>query len=209
MALVRPPPPPPKTFNGQNNCLQQQLAKLVQVRAQHSYEHDIGQLTEKLKARKVTRGQLGHVLEQMGRQSELMPELVKNDGEDFRILQRRDLKHNTIEYLNFLQHDKLFCCRLCYTHADWLWCEFHKTHAYRGPRDVTIDAYVEHLNSDMGVVSLVEEYYHWLSSSNDKPEAKRVLKTLTSFESLGDVLASYNYSGLDADTSTYELMDFD
>ena len=80
MALVRPPPP--KTFTGQS--LQQQLSKLIQVRAQkHGYEHDIGQLTERLKARNVTRGQLGHVLEQMGRQSELMPELVKNDDEDF------------------------------------------------------------------------------------------------------------------------------
>ena len=189
-------------------CLQQQIAKLAQARVQRSYERDIGQLTKELKERGVSRGHLGDVLEFMGRQSELLPELVKND-DDFKLVQQRDLSQNTIEYLNFLQHDKLFYCRLCYTHADWLWCEFHKAHAYRGPRDMTVDAYVEHLNSDMGIVTLVEEYYHCLSSFNDKLEAKRVLMTLTTFNSLNDLLASHNYSAEDADTSTYELMDFE
>ncbi|AAC59025.1 unknown [Orgyia pseudotsugata multiple nucleopolyhedrovirus] len=209
MAALVKPMLPLATFGGQQNgCLQHQLAKLVQARARRGYEHDIGQLAEKLKKRQVARGHLGDVLEQMGRQSELLPELVKND-EEFRIVQQRDLGHNTIEYLNLLQHDKLFSCRLCYTHAHWLWCEFHKTHAYRGPRDISVDAYVDHLNSDMGVVALVEEYYHWLSSCNDKAEAKRALKTLANVESLGDLLDSYNYSSVDADTSSYELMDFE
>lgn len=191
----------------QQTGLQSQLTQLVQARARRGYEHDIGQLTERLRKRAIPRGHLGDALEQMGRQSELLTELVKDDDE-FRIRQQRDLAHNTIEYLNHLQHDKLFCCRFCYTHVDWLWCEFHRTHAYRGPRDVADDAYVEHLNSDMGVVALVEEYYHWLSC-NDASEAKRVLKTLTSFESLADLLGNYNYSTPDADARAYELMDFE
>ncbi|AAP29817.1 unknown [Choristoneura fumiferana multiple nucleopolyhedrovirus] len=208
MALVKPPPPPMRFIAHQNGRLQPQLAKLVRARERRCFEHDIGELAEKLKSRKVSRGHLGDVLELMGRQSKLLPELVKNDDE-FRVVQQRDLGHNTIEYLNFLQHDKLFYCRLCYTHADWLWCEFHKTHAYRGQRDIGVDTYVDHLNSDMGVVALVEEYYHLLATCNERQEAKRVLKTLTNFESLNDLLASYNYSDTDADTSVYELMDFE
>ncbi|AGR57163.1 hypothetical protein [Choristoneura rosaceana nucleopolyhedrovirus] len=209
MALVKPPLPPPMKFiTKQNGCFQHQLAKLVQAREQRGYEHDINKLTEKLKNRKVLRGHLGDVIEQMGRHSKLMPDLIKNDDE-FRIVQQRDLGPGTVEYLNFLQHDKLFYCRLCYTHADWLWCEFHKTHAYRGPRDISLDTYVEYLNSDMAVVALVEEYYHLLASCNEKQEAKRVLKTLTNFESLADLLAAHNYSDVNADTSVYELMDFE
>ncbi|QDL57067.1 hypothetical protein QKQ66_gp130 [Dione juno nucleopolyhedrovirus] len=209
MALAGPLPLPPPLSNKNNNngCFQHQLAKMVQARVQRGYEHNIGQLTIKLKSRKTPRGQLGEVLDQMGRRGELLPELVKGD-DDFRIVQQRDLAHATVEYLNFLQHDKLFNCRLCYTHADWLWCEFHKAHAYRGARNTKLDSYVDHLNSDMGVVACVEEYYHLLSSNN-RVEAKRVLKTLTGFESLVDLLASCNYSELDADTLTYELMDFE
>lgn len=191
----------------QNDSFERQLAKLVKARARRGYEHDIGQLTAKLKSGGVSRGHLGDMLEQMARQGKLLPELVQNDNDEFRILQHRDLGHNTIEYLNFLQHDKLFCCRLCYTHADWLWCDFHKTHTYNGPCDVSVDSYVEHLNSDMGVVTLVEKYYHYLST--DKSAAMKVLKTLIKFESLAEALTSYNFSADDADVPAYELMDFD
>jgi hypothetical protein len=209
-ALVKIPLTPPlQVFSDQqNNCFKQQIAKLFQKRTHRNYDRDVGQLAEKLKERNVPSGHLGDVLEYMGRQSELLPNLVKDD-DDFRIEQRRDLSQNTIEYLNRLQYDKLFNCRLCYTHAETMWCEFHKTHAYHGSRDLTDDTYVEHLNSDMGIVAFIEEYYHYLSSCDNKLEAKRVLKTLTNFESLTDLLASHNYTAEDADTLTYELMDFD
>nr|BBD51189.1 hypothetical protein [Samia ricini nucleopolyhedrovirus] len=191
-----------------SNGFKHQLARLVHERAQRGYERDVRRLADELKARGVPAGQLGDALENMGRQSQLLADVVRDDDE-FRVVQRRDLSQNTIDYLNRLQHDKLFRCRLCYSHADWLWCEFHKTHAYRGPRDMNVDAYVDHLNSDMGVVELVEEYYHCLSSCNDKRNAKRALVMLTNFESLSDLLANYNYPADDADTVTFELMDFD
>ncbi|AAK85588.1 hypothetical protein [Epiphyas postvittana nucleopolyhedrovirus] len=192
----------------QDKSLRQQIVMLTQARAKRNYERDLGQLVKEIKKRGVTNGHLGDVLEIMGKQSQLLTEMQKNDDE-FRIVQQRDLSQNTIDYLNCLQNEKLFHCKLCYSHADWLWCEFHKTHAYRGSRDVNVDAYVEHINSDMGIVSFVEEYYHYLSSNDGKLEAKRVLKTLTNFESLNELLASHNYSAQDADTSVYELMDFD
>ncbi|USC25886.1 duf1247 [Palpita vitrealis nucleopolyhedrovirus] len=185
--------------------LQQQL----QTSVIKSYETYIQEAVIALKQLNITPGHLGEVLDIMGQQGKLLPEIIEADNDDFKIKQIRNLSLETIEYLNLLENDKLFRCRLCYTHAEWLWCDFHRNYAYCGARNLNCDNYVKHLNSDMGVVSLVEEYFFCLSSYNFKHEAKRVLQTLTKFESLSDLMASFNFTTENIDKNAYELMDFE
>lgn len=152
-------------------------------------------------------GHLGEVLERMGAQGQLFPQLK---DENFDIVDKRQLTPATVEYLNYLEIDKLFQCRWCYTTANWLWCNFHKIHAYRGSRSLNNQKYIEFLNSDMGVVSFIEEYYFYLSSCTYKHEAKHILKTLTGFENLAELMESYNFSSDKCiDVNAYELMDFE
>ncbi|ABL75975.1 Mv-ORF23 peptide [Maruca vitrata nucleopolyhedrovirus] len=194
----RRPTPTPRFIS-----LQRQPTSVVK-----NYQADVQKAIDALKQLNLTPGHLGEVIDTMGQQGKLLPEIIEAD-DDFRVNQTRNFNCKTIEYLNFLETDKLFRCRLCYTHADWLWCDFHRNHAYRGARNIECNDYVEHLNSDMGVVMLIEEYFYCLSSSNFKNDAKRVLRTLTKFESLSELMASYNFSTPDLDTNAYELMDFE
>ncbi|AGA16188.1 hypothetical protein [Thysanoplusia orichalcea nucleopolyhedrovirus] len=212
-AVVNPPLPPPLVELCNRRpiptprivSLQRQLISTTVVK---NYQADLQQAIDAFKRLNVPAGHLGEVLDAMGRQGKLLPDIIEAD-DDFKVHQIRELSRETIAYLNFLENDKLFRCRLCYTHADWLQCDFHKTHVYRGVRDITCDTYVEHLNSDMGVVMLVEEYFYCLSSCNFKHESKRALQTLTKFESLSSLMASYNFSTPHLDTGAYELMDFE
>nr|AFS51994.1 DekiORF117 [Dendrolimus kikuchii nucleopolyhedrovirus] len=182
--------------------------RITTVGGSADYRTDLQKLIDALKKTGVSAGHLGEVLDSMGRQGQLMSTF---QDECFDIRQKRHLAPETIEYLNYLEKDKLFQCRLCYTHADWLWCDFHRNHAYRSP-DCNLDSvhYVKHLNSDMGVVMLIEEYFFHLSSFNNKHEAKRALKRLTDFETLSCLMASFNHvNGDELDTNAYELMDFE
>nr|WRK23006.1 hypothetical protein [Bombyx mori nucleopolyhedrovirus]WRK23144.1 hypothetical protein [Bombyx mori nucleopolyhedrovirus]WRK23558.1 hypothetical protein [Bombyx mori nucleopolyhedrovirus]WRK23696.1 hypothetical protein [Bombyx mori nucleopolyhedrovirus]WRK23972.1 hypothetical protein [Bombyx mori nucleopolyhedrovirus] len=196
----RRPIPSPRIIS-----LQRQLISTPVIK---NYQADVQEAIDAFKRLNITPGHLGEVIDTMGQQGKLLPEIIEAD-DDFKVNQTRNLSCKTVEYLNFLESDKLFRCRLCYTHADWLWCDFHRNHAYRGTRDIACNNYVEHLNSDMGVVMLVEEYFYCLSSCNFKQDAKLALQTLTKFESLSDLMASYNFSTPDLDTNAYELMDFE
>ncbi|AOT85574.1 cyun116 [Cyclophragma undans nucleopolyhedrovirus] len=175
-----------------------------------NYKTDLQKMIDTFAGLGVPAGHLGEVLDNMGRRGQLMP---KFQDDAFEVVQKRQLAPETIKYLNYLENDKLFQCRLCYTHADWLWCDFHRAHVYRSP-DRSLDNvhYVQHLNSDMGVVMLVEEYFFHLSSFNNKHEAKRALKCLTDFETLSSLMESFNYyyaNGDEPDVNAYELMDFE
>jgi Protein of unknown function (DUF1247) len=115
----------------------------------------------------------------------------------------------TVEYLNFLEYDKLFNCRFCYTHIDCLWCDFHRNHVYRHARKINESSYVEFLNTDMAVIMFIEEYYFYLSSANNKSDAKQVLKFLTDFETLTDMMRTCGFNVESIDKNNYELMDID
>ncbi|ANF29752.1 ORF-104 [Catopsilia pomona nucleopolyhedrovirus] len=202
----RPIPTPRISSLQQQICGGNNTCAVVENLKIHDYNADIQKNIENFKRLNIQLGHLGDVLKIMGERGKLLCALK---DEHFEVVDKRHLNDATIEYLNYLQNDKLFQCRLCYSHAEWCWCEFHRHHIYRGERDINSAQYVAYLNSDMAVVSYIEEYYYCLSSYNYKDEAKRALKTLTEFESLADLMANYNFSIPNLDTGAYELMDFE
>lgn len=215
MALSVVPLAPPMNglFNNINNS-NKSIARILSLRRQWSeeevniknYQTDIKTSIEVFKKINIKSGQLGKVLKMLGEQGKLLSEIKTNN---FEILDTRQLSDETVEYLNFIEFDKLFRCRFCYTHIDWFWCDFHRNHLYRHVRDIKNSSYIEFLNSDMAIIMFVEEYYFYLSSSNSKNDAKLVLKTLTNFETLTDMMQTYGFQVEAIDKNKYELMDLD
>ncbi|AVA31216.1 ac34 [Oxyplax ochracea nucleopolyhedrovirus] len=177
----------------------------------NTFETDLQQIVNNFKRAQLSLGHLGNALNIMGMEGRLFPEIIKIDDE-FKIYQKRQLNDVTVEYLNYLENEKLFQCRLCYSHADWLWCDFHRKHLNRQiQHDLTNDIYVDFLNSDMAVISFVERYYFMLSSFSHKEEATSIIKELTNYNSLADLMNEHNFtfSKTKIDVNAYELMDFD
>ncbi|AKN81002.1 hypothetical protein [Lonomia obliqua multiple nucleopolyhedrovirus] len=209
MALVNVPVPPPPLLRSSVHCNSDNNITLQkQQSAANTYKNNIKPLIDLFKTLNLPFGNLGNVLETMGKEGKLFPQL-KDDN--FDIVEKRQLSLESVEYLNYIQHDKLFQCRLCYTHAEWYWCTFHRNHVYRRSEEISTTnlEFVKFLNTDMAVVMFIEKYYYYLSSCNFKQDAKTILKTLTNFETLTDLMKSYNFEDEFADNTAYELMDFD
>ncbi|UZE89785.1 hypothetical protein [Parapoynx stagnalis nucleopolyhedrovirus] len=217
MALgIGPPRAPP--MNGllyKNNTNSSSLSRIISLRRQWSsdeivsnnFRDDIKNLIESFKRGNLKSGCLGTALKLLGEQGKLLTEIKNNN---FEILDKRQLSDETVEYLNFLEYDKLFRCRFCYTHIDCLWCDFHRNHVYRYDRKINDSTYIKFLNTDMAVIMFVEEYYFYLSSANNKSDAKHVLKFLTDFETLTDIMQTCGFNVVESiDKNEYELMDID
>jgi hypothetical protein len=171
-----------------------------------NYSSDIRIPLELFKKFNVKSGHLGEALKLLGQHGQLFS-VIKNDN--FEVVNTRQLSDETVEYLNFIEYDKLYCCRFCYTHIDWLWCEFHRHHVYRQRREIENSSYVDFLNSDMAVIMFVEEYYFFLSSCHNKKDARSVLKSLINFDTLSHMMQAYGFEVESIDKSNYELMDLD
>jgi hypothetical protein len=148
---------------------------------------------------------LGDVIQHMGRNKLL---LKRKKDEDFAIAESIDLSETARLYLNALQTEKLATCRLCYHNDDSFRCEFHKKYIFTKNATEHSDEYVQFLNSDMGIISFVELYYVYLGVPSWKLTSLIMMRDLTDFSSIKELLTYYNYDCADdVDKLPYETMD--
>lgn len=148
---------------------------------------------------------LGDVIQHMGRNNLL---LQRKKDEDFSINETLHVSDTARDYLNILQTEKLSSCRLCYHNDDSLRCEFHKKYIFSKNSKVYNEEYVKFLNSDMGIISFIELYYSYLSVPNWKMASLMMMRDLTGFSSIKELLTYYNYEcNDDVDVVPYETMD--
>ncbi|AUV65399.1 hypothetical protein [Alphabaculovirus myunipunctae] len=148
---------------------------------------------------------LGDVLQHMGRNKLL---LQRKRDDDFAINELHEISDETRLYLNALQTEKLASCRLCYHNDDSLRCDFHRKYIFTKDVKQYGDEYVEFLNSEMGIVSFVELYYTYLSVPFWKLTALMMMRDLTNFSSIRELLTFYNYECTDnVDEAPIETMD--
>ncbi|QYC92738.1 AC34 [Trabala vishnou gigantina nucleopolyhedrovirus] len=150
---------------------------------------------------------LGDVLEFMGRNGLL---LRRKKDENFCINETIHLSDETRIYLNTLQTEKLYHCRMCYHKNSSSQCWFHKKYIFDKNPDSDEDDYTTFLNSEMGIVSYVELYYSYLSVEFWRVAAKFLFRDLTGFDNVKSLLEYYNYEcAEDADLPAIILMDCD
>ncbi|AOL56745.1 hypothetical protein [Chrysodeixis includens nucleopolyhedrovirus] len=148
---------------------------------------------------------LGDVLQHMGRNKLL---LKRKKDDDFSIEEINILSDEARDYLNALQLEKFYHCRLCYHKNAELRCDFHRKYVFDQSSDAKNSAYIEFLNSEMGVISFVELYYSYLSVPFWKLNAQFLFRDLTGFSSIKELLTFYNYECLDdVDDVSFETMD--
>ncbi|AKR17342.2 hypothetical protein [Urbanus proteus nucleopolyhedrovirus] len=136
--------------------------------------------------------------------------LTRKRDEDFNIDDTIELSEESRQYLNALQTEKLYHCRLCYHKNEKNRCDFHKKYIFDKDQVKEYDAYVNFLNSEMGIISFVELYYTYLAVDFWSHTASILFKDLTSFKCIKDLLHFYNYSCDDnVDILHYTTMDFD
>ncbi len=178
-----------------------------------TFHNDLAQLTARISAS--TKGvklfyppKLGDVIQQMGREKLLLCRL-KDD--DFAIKESNELSDVSRDYLNALQLEKFYSCRLCYTKNDADRCEFHKKYVHTSLiSNKTNEDYVNFLNSEMGIISFVELYYTFLSVPQWKMTAVFLFRDLTGHSSIRELLNAYNHKcSLDVDHIDYETMEMD
>nr|AAP31239.1 XB-181 [Spodoptera litura nucleopolyhedrovirus] len=175
--------------------------------AKQQFAADLRALIERVSAnhKPDAKSRLGDVIQHMGRNNLL---LQRKKDEDFNINERIDISDVTRDYLNLLQTEKLSTCRLCYHNDESLRCDFHKKYIFVKDSKLYYDEYVDFLNSEMGVISFIELYYTYLSVSSWKMVSLIMMRDLTGFSSLRELLAYYNYEfNEDVDTVPYETMD--
>ncbi|AIZ48690.1 asb133 [Agrotis segetum nucleopolyhedrovirus B] len=151
------------------------------------------------------KSRLGDVIQHMGRNSLL---LQRKKDEDFSINLTHAISDVSRDYLNLLQTEKLSECRLCYHNDDSKRCEFHKKYIFTKDPKVYADEYVNFLNSEMGIISFVELYYSYLSVPFWRMASVTMMRDLTGFSSIKELLTYYNYEcDEDVDVVPYEIMD--
>ncbi|AAZ38302.1 ORF-136 [Agrotis segetum nucleopolyhedrovirus A] len=153
------------------------------------------------------KSRLGDVLQHMGRNGLL---LQRKKDEDFSINETIELSDTVRDYLNVLQTEKLSTCRLCYHNDDNVRCDFHKKYIFTKNPKTHYDEYVAFLNSEMGIISFVELYYSYMSVQFWKMASLMMMRDLTGFSSIKELLTYYNYEcDEDVDVVPYETMDCD
>ncbi|AIE47850.1 ac34-like protein [Peridroma alphabaculovirus] len=174
-----------------------------------TFERDLRELTAKLTAVRPAdpKSRLGDVIQHMGR-TKLLLQRKKDD--DFAIAESIDISDAARDYLNVLQTEKLSQCRLCYHSDAAKRCAFHAKYIFtKNPKEHP-DEYVRFLNSDMGIISFVELYYSYLSVPFWKVASLMMMRDLTGFSSVRELLTFYNYEcDDDADEVPFETMDCD
>jgi Protein of unknown function (DUF1247) len=148
---------------------------------------------------------LGDVIQHLGRNKLL---LRRKKDEDFAIAEEIELADATRVYLNALQTEKLSTCRLCYHNDDSRRCDFHRKYLFTKNVKQHNDEYVQFLNTDMGIISFVELYYTYLGVPFWRLAALMMMRDLTDFSSIKELLTYYNYDCADdVDKVPYETMD--
>ncbi|QEI03484.1 hypothetical protein [Spodoptera cosmioides nucleopolyhedrovirus] len=148
---------------------------------------------------------LGDVIQHMGRNGLL---LQRKKDDNFDINETIDISDVARDYLNLLQTEKMSTCRLCYHNDETSRCEFHKKYIFTKDPKAHYDDYVNFLNSEMGVISFIELYYTYLGVSSWKIVSLMMMRDLTGFSSIRELLTYYNYEcSDDVDSVPYETMD--
>ncbi|ABM45835.1 unknown protein [Spodoptera frugiperda multiple nucleopolyhedrovirus] len=148
---------------------------------------------------------LGDVIQHMGRNGLL---LQRKKEDDFSIDEKIEISDTARDYLNLLQTEKLSECRLCYHNDDTSRCDFHRKYIFTKDPKQYYDDYVNFLNSEMGIISFVELYYTYLAVSTYKIVSLMMMRDLTNFSSVRELLTYYNYEcANDIDVVPYETMD--
>ncbi|AAG53770.1 unknown [Helicoverpa armigera nucleopolyhedrovirus] len=187
------------------------LSSLIMMDAAE-FHRDLKNLTKTLNEQIVARNIgvvekpcLGTLLQYMGRNKLLLREKKDND---FAINEINELSDEARDYLNALQIEKFYTCRMCYHKNANLRCDFHKKYIFDKDMKTYPDEYVSFLNSEMGVISFVELYYSYLCVPFWNTTAKLLLRDLTGFTSLKQLFDHYNYAyANDVDEACFELMD--
>jgi hypothetical protein len=149
---------------------------------------------------------LGDVIQHMGRNKLL---LRRKKDDDFTIDEINSLSDATRDYLNALQLEKFYHCRLCYNKNEELRCDFHKKYIFNNQSSSKDnEVYIQFLNSEMGIISFVELYYSYLSVPFWKLNAQFLFRDLTGFSSIKELLTFYNYDCADdVDIVAFETME--
>lgn len=174
-----------------------------------AFQKDLQTLINKLSCDHAVqeKSKLGNVIQHMGRAGLL---LERKKNEDFSIKENIEISDVTRNYLNLLQTEKLTKCKLCYHIDDNLRCEFHKKYIFAKDPKIYYDEYIEFLNSEMGIISFIELYYTYLGVPFWKLTALMMMRDLTGFSSIKELLTYYNYECQDdVDVVPYEIMDCD
>jgi hypothetical protein len=160
------------------------------------FKKDLAQLTLEIsKDVDNMTGTLGDVIQQMGRDKQL---LTKRKENEFRLFEINDLSDETRNYLNVLQIEKMFHCRSCYNIDDTERCWFHKKYLFLGPqttndKETLTNEYIDFLNTDMGIISFVELYYVCLMMELCwKHKAPKILYDLTGRFSINELLHTHD-----------------
>lgn len=183
------------------------------VKRRSSFHSDLVQLTAKIMDKSVFQNveyepRLGDVLQDMGRNKLLFRRLKDNN---FAINETHLLSNEARDYLNALQIEKFYTCRLCYHVNEANRCDFHKKYVPLSLLNKkNNDEYYNFLNTEMGSISFIETYYSFLSTQQWKFASVILLRDLTECSSIKELLNSYNYACDDGvDTVDFETMDIE
>jgi Protein of unknown function (DUF1247) len=172
----------------------------------NEFKTDLSVLIKKITANKpeCPDSKLGDVIQYMGQKGFLFKRL-KDD--EFGINETIDLCEQSRFYLNVLQTEKLFHCKMCYLENDLFRCEFHKKYIFNLDPVKNREEYIKFLNTDMGIISFIELYYSYLSTSPIWT-AQMILRDLCGFSSIKELLQYYNYECNESvDKVDFEIMD--
>ncbi|ACO53499.1 unknown [Euproctis pseudoconspersa nucleopolyhedrovirus] len=173
------------------------------------FREDLARLTSKILNNQSPdpNAKLGDVLAHMSKNKLL---LRKKKDENFDIAESIILSDETIAYLNALQTEKLYHCRLCYHKNAVDKCSFHTKYIFDKDQNKHYAEYVDFLNSEMGIISYVELYYTYLCVDFWNVTAEFVLEDLTGFKNVESLLKYYDHPCLqDVDTPAVNLMNTD
>ncbi|AXS67690.1 ac34-like protein [Cryptophlebia peltastica nucleopolyhedrovirus] len=148
---------------------------------------------------------LGDVVQYLGAHG-LLLQRKKDDNFDIKVV--LEVSDETRDYLNALQTEKFEHCRLCYHRNDQTRCDFHKKYIFTKNEKENYEEYIEFLNSEMGIISFIELYYTYLSLEFWKANAQILLRDLTGFSSLKELLTYYGHNVADdVDQANIQSMD--
>jgi Protein of unknown function (DUF1247) len=134
--------------------------------------------------------------------------LTRKKDENFEIKESIDLSVETRDYLNALQTEKFNHCRLCYHKDQNLVCDFHKKYIFTKDSLQYHDEYTNFLNSEMGIISMVELYYTYMTVDFWRITGQYIFRDLTGFMSVKSLLQHYNYPyKANVDEPAIECMD--
>ncbi|QEI03649.1 hypothetical protein [Rachiplusia nu nucleopolyhedrovirus] len=155
-----------------------------------TFHEDLARLTAKIKSSSMYKPEyepkLGDVLQKLGREKKLLQRMKDNN---FDINEVHELSDVARDYLNALQVEKLYTCRMCYHKNHKYKCDFHKKYIDVNMVSVQHDEkYIRFLNSEMGPISFMELYYVFLSLPQWRLTAQFLMRDLTGCSSVQELL---------------------